>query len=66
VSFCICFYFTNLQNLIGKSVDLSEEIKLFLAVLESRRNRHDEDVKWAITAMKKTKVAELMGIDTTN
>lgn len=50
---------------LGKEVDLHEEIKSFMAVLESKRNRHDEDVKWAFTPKKKNQVAELMGIDTT-
>lgn len=45
-------------------MDLTEETNSFFALLESKRSRHDEDVKWAITAMKKIGVAKIMGIDT--
>lgn len=47
-------------------IDLSEEIKTFYAILESKRNRHDEDVKWSVNALKKIEVARMMGIDTTS
>lgn len=49
---------------LDMDIDLSEEIKTFYAVLENKRNRHDEDLKWSVSAMKKIDVARVMGIDT--
>lgn len=49
---------------LGTHVDLSEDIKTFYAILENKRNRHDEDLKWSVSAMKKIDVAKVMGIDT--
>jgi hypothetical protein len=40
-----------------------EESKVFFAILDSKR--HNEDVKWAITAMKAIDVAKIMEINTT-
>lgn len=48
--------------LVGTSVDLSEEIRLFIAILDSKRNKNDENVKWTVISMKKIDVAKSMGV----
>ncbi|KAI8091772.1 Poly(A) polymerase central domain-containing protein [Thamnidium elegans] len=61
----IIYHFIGIQlNESHTFVDLSEDIKTFYAILENKRNRHDDDLKWSVSAMKKIDVAKMMSIDT--
>lgn len=57
-TYSLFFFFLDMD------INLSEEIKTFYAILENKRNRHDEDLKCSVSAMKKIDVAKVMGIDT--
>ncbi|KAI7902857.1 Poly(A) polymerase central domain-containing protein [Cokeromyces recurvatus] len=44
-----------------KFIDLSSEVNRFKASLESKRNKNDSDVQWAINVMTRAEVSNLLG-----
>jgi hypothetical protein len=45
-------------------VDLSKSVSDFIAILESKRNKNDDDVQWEISPLTKKQAAELLGVPT--
>lgn len=49
---------------IGKELDLTGYSKSFLSLLNSKRNRRDEDVSWAMKHIRRKDVAALLDMNT--